>query len=732
MDVTFRQVKVLPPPEQLEAGALYFVQDGNQAKLYVTNTAATPTARLVHDGEHTVGWLLDADNNVLLDGVNGTTVGLPSSANFIKVKDAVTGLAPRVTAVESSLTTKANLDTGKHRISEYAEGVFRREWAISKQADLTTLGSAHIGDIAIAGTERWLLTGASPQVAANWFSLATGSNVTSINGKTGAVTLTAADVGALPSSTTAGQIGAAALSHQHSASQITDINSWLGSKIVQGTGLTISRASDGKLTFNVAASGLGIDWVDVANKPALYPTSWENVAGKPSTFTPTAHTHKRSEITDFAHTHPPSDITGFGDAAANEVGARITSNTLGVTAVGNGQIKLEVGDTVGGIVVQEYDGAPTVPIKTLVFPNGSLTQVSAGVVRVGFTSATTGENAVAYAPKYQRAFSVTNPYPFRCQLIIDVLVRSAFAQPDGRDIQVYSAAGSPMTTAVRAAVPSANYMDYSVAIIDTLDGSETRNYSVKYGDPTAQQRPMYANDLTKALSAATRLVGPNMTVRLDTSAGYRPSDFLATGGWVSTATQDVDEAGPLNVPLRLAGVNGNSFLVRKGGGTSWNPTLATSNRIEVTPSSGTVKPAFLMSFDYASPLSVAQAAGNNGEPTAGGGTCIVGHATPDGYVFDIRATSNSTTAYHDISIRYRAGLGWSWTLHHVQGTPTSSYLVGSAGVRDGNGNAQRFFDLVPYSTAPKRTDPTTWIAFAIDYQFRAAATVGDETLIPSP
>jgi hypothetical protein len=42
----------------------------------------------------------------------------------------------------------------------------------------------------------------------------------------------------------------------------------------------------------------------------LHPTTtWTQVNDKPTTFTPTAHTHTKSDITDFAHTHTLSDIT---------------------------------------------------------------------------------------------------------------------------------------------------------------------------------------------------------------------------------------------------------------------------------------------------------------------------------------------------------------------------------------------------------------------------------------
>jgi hypothetical protein len=48
----------------------------------------------------------------------------------------------------------------------------------------------------------------------------------------------------------------------------------------------------------------------VSTTETLHPTTtWSQVEDKPTTFTPTAHTHTKSNITDFAHTHVAADIT---------------------------------------------------------------------------------------------------------------------------------------------------------------------------------------------------------------------------------------------------------------------------------------------------------------------------------------------------------------------------------------------------------------------------------------
>jgi hypothetical protein len=53
----------------------------------------------------------------------------------------------------------------------------------------------------------------------------------------------------------------------------------------------------------------------ISTTEPLYPTTtWTQVENKPTTFTPTAHTHTKSDITDFAHTHVATDITDLKSA----------------------------------------------------------------------------------------------------------------------------------------------------------------------------------------------------------------------------------------------------------------------------------------------------------------------------------------------------------------------------------------------------------------------------------
>ena len=58
------------------------------------------------------------------------------------------------------------------------------------------------------------------------------------------------------------------------------------------------------------ATGQFIKWLS-AGAGQWTAITWGDITGKPSTFTPSSHTHSKSQITDFAHTHSKSQITDF-------------------------------------------------------------------------------------------------------------------------------------------------------------------------------------------------------------------------------------------------------------------------------------------------------------------------------------------------------------------------------------------------------------------------------------
>jgi len=108
-----------------------------------------------------------------------------------------------------------------------------------------------------------------------------------------------------------------------------------------GKRITLFNAQATPVTIGHSVSGYGVDFVfadgqdyillpnqtiefsfDITYAPYAHHmligskgiTNWSELQGKPSTFTPSAHTHTKSQITDFAHTHPISDVTGLPTA----------------------------------------------------------------------------------------------------------------------------------------------------------------------------------------------------------------------------------------------------------------------------------------------------------------------------------------------------------------------------------------------------------------------------------
>lgn len=74
----------------------------------------------------------------------------------------------------------------------------------------------------------------------------------------------------------------------------------------------------------------GTEWDDLGSQTVV---TWEAIQSKPSTFTPSTHTHTVSQITDFPTSMPASDVSAWAKAAtkpaytASEVGAAAADHT---------------------------------------------------------------------------------------------------------------------------------------------------------------------------------------------------------------------------------------------------------------------------------------------------------------------------------------------------------------------------------------------------------------------
>lgn len=122
------------------------------------------------------------------------------------------GLQTQITANTSALTSKADLVGGKVPTSQLPAITIGETFTVNSQAAMLAL-TAQIGDIAMRSdlsNRKFLLTGTATTLA-DWIEIGATDAVSSVNGQTGVVMLSAADV------------GAATASHTHSHTVLTDI-----------------------------------------------------------------------------------------------------------------------------------------------------------------------------------------------------------------------------------------------------------------------------------------------------------------------------------------------------------------------------------------------------------------------------------------------------------------------------------------------------------------------------
>ncbi len=117
--------------------------------------------------------------------------------------------------------------------------------------------------------------------------------------------------------------------HTHTISGITNLQSTLNNKLNSdgnnGTTITISNlltkltdnSSSLESTDSIVMFRPGYDWykcqLSNINKYVKGIIQWNDILNKPTTFTPSSHTHTKSQITDFAHEHSSIVIETTGN-----------------------------------------------------------------------------------------------------------------------------------------------------------------------------------------------------------------------------------------------------------------------------------------------------------------------------------------------------------------------------------------------------------------------------------
>jgi hypothetical protein len=143
-------------------------------------------------------------------------------------------------------------------------------------------------------------------------SIEAGSNVESVNGKTGAVTLNKADIGlgnvdntadkdkSVKYATSAGSANAVAWDNVTGKPSTYPPSSHTHTSAEVGLGNVDNTADKDKSVKYATTAGTAnsVAWDDITNKPSTIDSSvtWDDITDKPSTYTPSSHTHTPSEV----------------------------------------------------------------------------------------------------------------------------------------------------------------------------------------------------------------------------------------------------------------------------------------------------------------------------------------------------------------------------------------------------------------------------------------------------
>lgn len=117
-------------------------------------------------------------------------------------------------------------------------------------------------------------------------------------------------------------------------------------------------------------------------------SSWNDIKDKPSTFTPSKHTHTKAEISDFSHTHTKSQITDFSHTHKMQDISDFNGVTLDTDQTITGQ------KTFGKTILGQADIiAYSTGISKELFPIASKTAI--GCVKIGDNINVSGDGTIS-------------------------------------------------------------------------------------------------------------------------------------------------------------------------------------------------------------------------------------------------------------------------------------------------------------------------------------------------
>lgn len=112
---------------------------------------------------------------------------------------------------------------------------------------------------------------------------------------------------------------------------------------------TLAFTDDKPATAGTADTAKSVAWDNVTGKPSTFTPAthghaWGDVTGKPSTFTPSAHKHVKADITDFPTSLPASDVKAWAKAAnkPNYSWGEITNKPSTFTPAGHKHVKADI------------------------------------------------------------------------------------------------------------------------------------------------------------------------------------------------------------------------------------------------------------------------------------------------------------------------------------------------------------------------------------------------------
>jgi hypothetical protein len=232
------------------------------------------------------------------------------TADDTALQGQITTNTNAITAIDTTLTHKADLDSnGYVPVNQTNPAVITSWIPVANQAAMLALTyptQVQVGDVAYTATAMYVLLTTDPTQLANWRNI---TPVDSVNGKTGVVALTAADVGAVDAST--GTV---------SISQVTGLSTALTGKAAQSdmaAAQAAIAAIQNDTTYVHTASGVIAD--SVMPVDAAFINSSNNLTKKDGTVIPIGSLSGVSSV---------NGNTGVVTITPANIGALATNGTI--------------------------------------------------------------------------------------------------------------------------------------------------------------------------------------------------------------------------------------------------------------------------------------------------------------------------------------------------------------------------------------------------------------------